>query len=98
MNAMRKFALLLIPLLAIAVLQASAQSPKGKSPYKVVFDPKNDVEQLTRDPDGKEGIFIKVQFDPGSAHKTDSVFGDDTSKVPAALQMGNPSDLFLQVY
>ena len=58
---MRKFVLLLVPLFAFAVLQSSAQSPKSKTPYKLEFDPVKDVEQLTRQ-DGKEGIYIRVQF------------------------------------
>jgi Mg-chelatase subunit ChlD len=58
---MRKFTLILLPILALAVLEASAQSIKEKKPYEVTFDPVKDVEQLTRH-EGKDGIFIKVQF------------------------------------
>jgi VWFA-related protein len=61
-STMRKYALLVVPLLALAVLQAPAQSDKAKAPYKVDFDPDRDVQQLDRSADGKEGIHIKVRF------------------------------------
>jgi Mg-chelatase subunit ChlD len=57
---MRKYALLLL-LLALAVVHAPAQSDKAKNPYTVEFDPVKDVKQLTHY-EGKDGIFIQVQF------------------------------------
>ena len=59
---MRKFTLLLIPLLAFAVMHAPAQTTKPKNPYQIVFDSAKDVEQLNKH-DSKEGIFIRVQFE-----------------------------------
>src|SRR2546421_4050381 len=59
---MRKYILLVIPLIALAVVQAPAQSDKPNTKYKLLFNPAKDVEQLSRGPDGKEGIFVKVKY------------------------------------
>jgi VWFA-related protein len=59
---MRKYAFLVFGLIALAVLQAPAQTNKTKNPYKVEFDHARDVEQLDRNADGTQGIYIKVRF------------------------------------
>lgn len=59
---MRKFAILVLPLLALFTLPATGQ-PKKKQPYVVEFDRTKDIERLEQSPDGtKKGIFIKVKF------------------------------------
>jgi Mg-chelatase subunit ChlD len=60
---MRKYALLLIPLLALCALDAPAQSKKAKMPYLVEFDKAKDITQMNVSSDGtKKGIFVKVRF------------------------------------
>jgi VWFA-related protein len=60
---MRKYALLLIPLLALCALDAPAQTKKAKTPYLVEFDRAKDIAQMSVSPDGtKKGIFVKVRF------------------------------------
>lgn len=58
---MRKYFLLAIPLLALAVLHAPAQSDKNPK-YKISFNPDKDVEQLDVGPAGEKGIFVKVKY------------------------------------
>ena len=53
--------ILLVPLLLLA-LPVSGQQ-KAKVPYRIEFDPKNDVSMLDKDEKtGKEGLFIRVRF------------------------------------
>lgn len=60
---MRKLATLAIPLLAALSLHALAQNGKSNVPYKIEFNAKQDVEQLTQSPDGtKKAIFVRVRF------------------------------------
>ncbi|HZZ81140.1 MAG TPA: vWA domain-containing protein [Gemmataceae bacterium] len=60
---MRKYALLLIPVLAILAVDASGQAKKAKAPYVVEFDRAKDITQMNVSPDGtKKGIFVKVRF------------------------------------
>lgn len=59
---MRKFAFLVLPMLAIVVLQLPADTVPAKLPYLVEFDPTRDVSPPIPSPDGKEGIHIKVRF------------------------------------
>jgi VWFA-related protein len=55
---MRKYALLLVPLLALCAVDAPAQTKKAKAPYKVEFDKTKDITQDKT----KNGIFVKVRF------------------------------------
>lgn len=60
---MRKYALLLIPLLALCAIDADGQTKKAKMPYLVEFDKAKDITQMNVSPDGtKKGIYIKVRF------------------------------------
>ena len=55
---MFRSAFLVLPILALAVLQAPAQSTKPKTAYKVEFNPAKDVEQL----EGTQTIEVKVRY------------------------------------
>lgn len=59
---MRRSVLLAMSLVSLVALDAPAQTKKSKAPYQVDFNHAQDVTQMDRAPDGKEGIYIKVRF------------------------------------
>ncbi len=91
---MRKYALLAIPLVACAVLQAPAQSDKAKAGYKVTFD----SEQLEKGPDDAKGIYIKVRYAfTQDGKKVDKLDGDyrlaieEDGKFVKSVDLSRPS-------
>src|SRR5262249_7780899 len=74
---MRKSLLAVAALVGLAALPLTAQTPA--TPYRLIFDPNNDVIQHDKDATGREGLFITVYFavkrddtvplDPGAVYK-----------------------------
>src|SRR5262245_10412495 len=74
---MRKKFLAVAALVGLVALPLTAQTPA--TPYRLIFDPNNDVIQHDKDATGREGLFITVYFavkrddtaplDPGAVYK-----------------------------